>query len=102
MQVVKAWLPVRSRSSSESQHPELSRCISWARFRSTSDGLAEPFDSQGCQFGYEAVADSFRIAAHADGAQGVIVHLLAAAAAFRESRPLDDDITLVAIRTTAR
>jgi len=68
----------------------------------SSDGLAELFDPAGSQFGYEAVAESFRTAAQADGAQGVIDQLLATAAAFRAARPLDDDITLVAVRVSGR
>jgi sigma-B regulation protein RsbU (phosphoserine phosphatase) len=61
-----------------------------------TDGLPELCDEAGGLFGYDRVAEAFRIAAPTD-AQAVVDALFAAADAFRGPRPPDDDLTLVVV-----
>jgi len=63
-----------------------------------SDGFAELADPAGRQLGYDGVVESFRRAARAATASDVIERLTADIAAFRGSRPQDDDITFVVVR----
>ena len=63
-----------------------------------SDGFAELTDPAGRQLGYDGVAESFRRASRAATARDVIEQLLADVAAFRATRPQDDDITFVVVR----
>ncbi len=61
-----------------------------------TDGLPELRDEAGELFGYDRVRDVFRASA-AGGAQVAVDALFGAADAFRGARPLDDDLTLVAV-----
>lgn len=65
-----------------------------------SDGFAELTDPAGRQLGYDGVAESFRRASRAATAREMIERLLADVAAFRATRPQDDDITFVVVRCT--
>jgi serine phosphatase RsbU (regulator of sigma subunit) len=63
----------------------------------STDGLAEALDPGGDTWGYERVARAFaRTAAH--GPEQALDKLLEAMEAFTESRPLLDDVTVVALQ----
>lgn len=66
-----------------------------------TDGFAELLDPEGRDLGYSGVAEAFRDAARGIGAHEVVERLGAAAAAFRGTRPQDDDITFVVVRVAA-
>ena len=63
-----------------------------------TDGLAEVTDPQGDLLGYDRASDLFGQVAHLDP-QSAITQLLELAAAFREDTPLQDDMTLVILKT---
>ena len=63
-----------------------------------SDGLAELLDPRGRELGYPGVSALLREAAGAGSARGVVDRLGTAAAAYRGSRPQDDDMTFLVVR----
>jgi serine phosphatase RsbU (regulator of sigma subunit) len=62
-----------------------------------SDGYAEQLDAAGNLFGYERLAELFRISAGVP-AGDLVERLLASAAAWRGERQQGDDVTLVVVR----
>src|SRR5438309_3544298 len=64
-----------------------------------TDGLTEPLNTQGDEFGLERTTESVRASA-SDGAQAIVRRVIDDVRNFTGSQPQSDDITLIAIRKT--